>query len=89
MALGAAAGETVGAALAFGAAATTDGSGLGDAGAGVCGFAVGAAVGNGGRGDGLAVGALVRTGVGAAVGGVVTVTATLAAVGADVGTAGS
>ncbi len=89
VAVGAAAGETLGAAVAFAATVTTDGAGLGDAGAGVCGFAVGAAVGTGGRGDGFAVGAAVGIGVGAAVGGTLATTATLAAVGTDVGTAGN
>lgn len=89
VALGADAGDEVGAAVAFAATATAVGAGLGDAGAGVCGFAVGAAVGCGGRGDGFAVGAVVGIGVGAAVGGTVTATATAAAVGADDGTAGS
>ncbi len=86
--VGAGAGERAGASEAFDATATTDGIGRGDAGAGVCGLAVGAAVVTG-CGDGFDVGATVGRGVGAAVGGTFTATATDAAVGSDVGTAGN
>jgi hypothetical protein len=85
-----AAGEALGAVDAFAtAAAVAVGAVVGAGGAGVWGRAVGALVGTGGRGEGFAVGALVGTGEGAAVGGTVTVTATVAADGTDVGTAGN